>query len=145
MIKGELPTWKEKKQLLYDREIEVDPAYLAEIGTRLEKAGRFTDALEFFHRAGRSDGMDRLRAGAIERGDFFLYKRCRDLAGLGPDAAEAGRLAASAMARGTFSYAMRACAAIGDKAGEQAARDRLREVLPDAGIIFETDEKEEEK
>lgn len=141
-IRGELPTWQEKKQLLYDRSIEVDPAFLAELGDRLRKADRLLDALEFYHRAGHEEGVASLRAAAVEQGNFFLCLRCADLSRRPADQEEVLRLAANAEARGRFTYALRAYRHAGDAEGEARARERLRGVLPAARLLFREEEDE---
>ncbi len=141
MNKLNLPTWKEKKELLYNRELEVDPARLLDIGSRLEQAGRLCDALDFYNRASHRDGMEKLLGKAVSEGNFFLYRKCLDALGRAVSKEEAARLAANAVSKGKHSYAIHAFKAAGDEEGARKAKEALKEALPRASIIFEESEK----
>jgi hypothetical protein len=138
-IEGDLPTWQEKKELLYSRELGVDPDFLTELGDRLERAGRLNDALEFYVRAEQSGKVEAVRRRAVEEGNYFVYVRARELAGPGEDDArdEVLSLARNAMDRGKFSYAAQAFTAAGAEDEARTAREKLRTILPKAEIIFE--------
>jgi hypothetical protein len=139
-IPDKLPTWQEKKELLYDRSATPDPEALVTMGDEYVKAGRRTDALEFYHRAGHAAKIASLRQGAVDAGDFFLYERCADLAGPPRDDEEVSTLAGNAESAEKFSYAWRAYQYLRDDEAAARARDKLRDILPHAELIFHEDD-----
>jgi len=65
-----LPSLLERRGLLHGKESQkADHRGLAE---RYLEAGRYADALEFFHKADDAEGIDRIRRHAIKEGDVFL-------------------------------------------------------------------------
>jgi len=65
-----LPSLLERRALLYGKEsLKADHHALAE---GYFEAGRYSDALEFFHKADDAEGIERLRQHAVTHGDVFL-------------------------------------------------------------------------
>jgi hypothetical protein len=65
-----LPSLLERRGLIHGKESQkADHRGLAE---RYFEAGRYVDALEFFHKANDAEGIDRIRRHAIKEGDVFL-------------------------------------------------------------------------
>ncbi len=104
MAKGELPTAKERREMLAQ-----DSPDLGEAGRALAQAGRWGEALECLEAAGDREGLAGAAAEAASTGDFFLYRRAkqllkedlepRDLARLAEAAEEAGKLSHATAAR----------------------------------------------
>lgn len=104
MAKGELPTAKERRDMLAQ-----DSPALGEAGRALAQAGRWGEALECLEAAGDQEGLASAAAAAAESGDLFLYRRAkqllgqdlapRDLASLAEAAEMAGKLSHATAAR----------------------------------------------
>ena len=51
------------------------PAQLSKAGRELLEAERYSDALDFFEKAGAQDGIQAIKKIALDRGDIFLLAR----------------------------------------------------------------------
>jgi len=128
-IKGDAPTWKEKRDLLADPATPA-PA-LAAIAGMLEAAGQLEEAASFFHRAGDTAAVERLRRHGVEHGDSFLWlATCRLLGALPFPADEAHALAARAESQGRPFDARSALAAIEDADGLARIEALIPTALP---------------
>lgn len=128
-LKGDAPTWKEKRDLLAD---PATPASaLAAIAAMLETAGQLEEAASFFHRAGDTAAVERLRRVGVERGDSFLWlTACRLLGTLPFPADEGHALAACAESQGKLFDARSALAAIEDAEGLARIEALIPTALP---------------
>jgi hypothetical protein len=104
MAKGELPTAKERRDMLAHNSPDLGAA-----GRALAEAGRWGEALECLDAARDQEGMAAATTAAVKSGDLFLYRRAkqllgqelepRDLAGLAEAAEMAGKLSHATAAR----------------------------------------------
>jgi len=74
MAKSDLPDLKHKQKLLYTEDTQ--PADLIAQGQRYRDAGWLNDAIDFWQRAGHSEGLQQIQMTAVEQGDAFLFNRC---------------------------------------------------------------------
>jgi hypothetical protein len=111
-----LPDSLKKGLILYgDRtHTPANPERLAEYGAAYESEGRIIDALEFFWRAGSAEGMQRIAQGAIDEGDYFLYRQATGYVGRDMTKDELSALSKNAEERGKLSYALAAAEQAGD-------------------------------
>jgi len=71
-VKEKIPDYREKQKLLYiDR---TPPADLIRIGDAYYKAGRISDAVDFYEKAGYTQGLEKIREDAIRDGDTMAYQ-----------------------------------------------------------------------
>jgi hypothetical protein len=128
-LKGDAPTWKEKRDLLADP--AAPAAALAAVAGMLEAAGQCEEAAAFFHRAGDTAAVERLRKRGVESGDSFLWLSACRLLGALPFPADEGRaLAAVAEGRGKLFDARSALAAIEDADAVAQVEARIPTALP---------------
>ena len=66
-----LPDYRKKQMLLYEG--KRTPGELIAYGDRLLKAGRISDAIEFYHKSGHRTGLEKIIVSAQEMGDALLF------------------------------------------------------------------------
>jgi hypothetical protein len=121
-----LPDPLKKGLILYGDQTHApaSPERLAEYGAAYESEGRATDALEFFWRAGLTEGIERIARGAVDEGDFFIYRQAMIYLGRDMAAGELSALGKNAEGRGKLAFAVAAAQQAGDdrRAAALAAR-----------------------
>jgi hypothetical protein len=68
-----LPDCLKKRRLLNERELS--PEACREYGNKFLSAEWWEDALEFFRKGGVAEGLERIKAQALETGDAYLLAR----------------------------------------------------------------------
>jgi hypothetical protein len=101
------------------------PERLAEYGAAYESEGRATDALEFFWRAGLAEGIERITRGAVDEGDFFIYRQAMTYLGRDMAAGELSTLSKNAEGRGKLAFALAAAQEAGDDRRAKALAERM--------------------
>lgn len=77
MKKNVLPNSQQKRKLLFDKKIPRER--IISYGELFLREGRLNEAAELFARASYVEGMDQLKALAVEQGDSFVYQvACRE-------------------------------------------------------------------
>jgi tetratricopeptide (TPR) repeat protein len=122
-----LPDPLKKGLLLYgDRaHAPAEPERLAEYGAAYESEGRVTDALEFYRRAGLTEGIERIAAAAVSAGDFFLYRQAAAYLGRAMAARELSTLGKNAEERGKLAFALAAAREARDDRRAAALAERM--------------------
>jgi hypothetical protein len=127
-----LPNWRERKKILWGE--GADPQEQIRTGDAFFGAHRFTEALNFYDRAGSEEGIRKVMTAAVEGGDWFVFKRTRELLDE-PLTEELRALADNAVKAGKFLFALRAFEALSDAERVVEMLGHLREVLPQSGIL----------
>ena len=136
---AEIPDWREKKELLWGERSSDEERLSA--GNAFFEAERFSEALDFFSRAGDRGSVEKVLNKAVELGDWFLFKSCVSF--LEEERIdELRKLAANARERGKFFFALRACSALGDADGKADALHRIRDAFPDSSLLLSKLEEE---
>lgn len=71
MKEGILPDYRQKQQLLYEGKRTT--AELIDYGDRFLEAGRISDAIEFYQKAGNKAGLEKIIVTAQQMGDVMLF------------------------------------------------------------------------
>ena len=112
-----------KKGVILYGDSKKDPASPPELiayGKAYIEGGRIHDALECYHRAGHTEGIERIVEEAVFAGDFFLYKIGMGFLGREIDKKDLNTLAKNADASGKLAFARDAYEATGnDKAKKE--------------------------
>jgi len=137
---GDLPGWREKKELLWGEKAGAEERIRG--GEAFAAAGRLPEALDFYERAQHAEGIREVLRAAVEQGDLYLFKRCRDLLG-GDLRGELAALARNALRKGKVLFAVRAARALGDEALAAEALEKARKVFPDSQILVKQLEEEQ--
>lgn len=117
-----MPDCLKKRHLLNDKSLT--PEVCRDYGEKFFALGFFEDALEFFRRGNYQEGLDRLKAQALETGDAYLLGR------LGPQPPEVWRqLAAQALTLRKLHFARRAL----EQAGDREEAEELAKALQGGG------------
>jgi hypothetical protein len=117
-----LPDCLKKRRLLNDRTLT--PEACRDYGEKFFGLGFFEDALEFFLRGNFQEGLERIKAQALENGDAYLLGR------LGPQPQEVWReAAAQALKLRKLHFARRAL----EKAGDREEAEELAKALQGGG------------
>jgi hypothetical protein len=103
-----VPNCLKKRRLL--NEPDLSPALCREYGDKFFSLDWWEDALEFYQKGGLADGLEKLRAQALETGDAFLLARL----GKGHDPEVWRALGDRALALEKFHFAHRAYELAGD-------------------------------
>jgi hypothetical protein len=103
-----LPGYLKKRRLL--TEAQPAPALCRELGDKFFELGWWDDALEFYQKGNVTEGLEKLRAQALESGDAFLLARL----GKDHDPQVWRALADRALALEKFHFARRAYELAGD-------------------------------
>lgn len=111
-LPSRLPHCLKKRRLLNDQELS--PTLCRDYGNKFLNLGWHEDALEFLLRGNDSQGLEKIKAHAVETGDAYLLAR------LGKHAPEVWqRLGQQARSLGKYAFARKAFELAGDT--EQAA------------------------
>jgi hypothetical protein len=110
-----LPDYKQKQKLLFKE--GADPATLIQQGEQFFAAGWYKDAVDFFGRAEFTEGLERVRAKALDEGDAFLLLLSLRTLGIEAEAAEWRQLADRALALGKLQFAREGYRLAGDRKG----------------------------
>jgi hypothetical protein len=117
-----LPDCLKKRRLLNDKSLS--PELCRDYGEKFFALGFFEDALEFFLRGNFQEGLDNLKAQALEQGDAYLLGR------LGPQSQEVWRqTAAQALKLRKLHFARRAL----EMAGDREEAEELAKALQGGG------------
>jgi cytochrome c-type biogenesis protein CcmH/NrfG len=127
MKKSNLPDSQKKRKLLFDEKIPRER--LIAFGEMFLDEGRVNEAAELFLKASHKEGLDRLKALAIEQGDSFLYGLVSKDSQDGDLTEDWGNLGKKAMEHKKYSHALRAFRNSGDQELLKAAEEALKEVL----------------
>ncbi len=127
MRKRKLPDSREKRKLLFNPKTPKER--LVAFGEAFLEAGRFTEAYEFFRKASHDEGLDALKALAVEQGDSFLYGLVAKATGDGENREAWTRLGRKAMELKKFSHAVRAFRNADETELLKQAEEALREVF----------------
>ncbi|KMY67923.1 hypothetical protein AAU61_08720 [Desulfocarbo indianensis] len=100
MAKSALPTARERREMLAQ-----NAAGLGAAGRALAEAGRWGEALECLEAAEDREGLAQAADAAVEAGDYFIYRRARQLMSGEPEPRQLARLAEMAEAAGKLSHA----------------------------------------
>ncbi len=91
------------------------PDRLTAYGELYEEEGRIHDTLEFYWRAGFTEGMERISASALAEGDFFLYRQAMGYLGREIAKEDLAALIKNAQQKGKLSFALMAAKESGDE------------------------------
>lgn len=117
-----LPDCLKKRRLLNDQTLT--PEQCRDYGEKFFALGFLEDALEFFLRGNFQEGLDKIKAQALEHGDAYLMAR------LGPQPQEVWReTAAQALKLRKLHFARRAL----EKAGDREEAEELAKALQGDG------------
>ncbi len=115
MGKTNLPDYKQKQKLLYKD--GADPAALIQQGEQFFAAGWYKDAVDFFGKAGFSEGLERVRTKALDEGDAFLLLLSLRALEIDAEADEWRQLADRALGLGKLQFAREGYRQAGDRKG----------------------------
>jgi hypothetical protein len=71
MKKNALPNSLQKRKLLFDK--KTPPERIISYGEMFLREGRLNEAAELFSLAAHEEGLEEIKALAVEKGDSFLY------------------------------------------------------------------------
>lgn len=121
------PDFLEKKEKLFSPKTTKEEA--GAWGDRYLEANRLHDAVAFYRRAQRTDGLERIRNIAVETGDFQLYEETVPEGDWENRIQEIKNLARRAEELGRFFDAKRAYERIGDEVGRRRAEGAISALL----------------
>jgi hypothetical protein len=129
MKKIALPNSQQKRKLLFDKKIPRER--IISYGEMYLQEERLNEAAELFARASYVEGMDRLKALAVEQGDSLLYEvACRGSESGDQGAPQAWEaLGQKAMELNKYTHAVRAFRKAENQELLKAAEEALREVV----------------
>jgi hypothetical protein len=107
-----------KKSLLLYGDSNHNPASpdrLVAYGELYEEEGRIHDALEFYWRAGFTEGLERIEKSALAEGDFFLYRQAMGYLGREILKEDLAAVMKNAQHKGKLSFALMAAREAGDE------------------------------
>jgi hypothetical protein len=112
-----IPTPLKRGVILYGdtKKSPASPAELIEYAKAYRDEGRHNDALIFYAQADSSSGIEEIIVEAIADGDFFLYRRAKELLHQEPDPTHLAELAKNAKQKGKLTFARDAYDACGKK------------------------------
>lgn len=125
-----------KKGVILYGDSKKDPASPPELiayGNNYIEGGRIHDALECYHRAGHTEGIEKIAGEAISSGDFFLYKIGMGFLGREMNKKDLNTLAKNAHASGKLAFARDAYEATGD----DKAKKEIEKKIESLGASFE--------
>jgi len=127
MKKNTLPDSQQKRKLLFDKKVPRER--IISYGEVFLRERRLNEAAELFTKASHKEGLEQLKALAIEEGDSFLYEVASKGSGVGGGPEVWETLGKNAMERERFSHAVRAFRK-GDNAELlKVAEEALKEVV----------------
>jgi hypothetical protein len=111
-----IPNTLKKGVILYgdSKKDPASPSELIAYGNKYIEGGRIQDALECYHRAGHTEGIEKIVGEAVSAGDFFLYRTGMGFLGRELDKKDLNTLAKNADAGGKLAFARDAYEATGD-------------------------------
>jgi len=127
MKKNALPDSQQKRKLLFDKKVPRER--IISCGEIFLGEGRVSEAAELFTKASHKEGLDQLRALAVEEGDSFLYDVAPKGSGERGSPQVWETLGKNAMEREKFSHAVRAFRKAENAELLKAAEEALKEVL----------------
>jgi hypothetical protein len=131
MAKSNLPDLKRKQKLLFAEDAQ--PEALIAQGQRFLDAGWLNDAIDFWQRAGHTEGLQQIQMTAVEQGDAFLFNRC--LHALDEEAPESAwqELADRARELGKLQFAREGYRMSGDRKAMERVEQQMQPGEPTAG------------
>jgi hypothetical protein len=127
MKKNVLPDSQQKRKLLFDKKIPRERIIF--YGDMFLREGRVAEAAELFFKVSHKEGLEGLKALAIEQGDSFLYGVvCRGSA-VGSSKQEWVKLGKKAMELEKYAHAVRAFRRADDAELQMMAEKALKEVV----------------
>ena len=102
MARSAIPGALERRHLV---EKELTPAHAQRIADAYVSDGRSLEAVDFLRKVDSADGLQALRARAVEEGDVFLLRGVAQAMGERPSREEWQALAESASTLGKLRYA----------------------------------------
>jgi hypothetical protein len=127
MKKNALPDSQQKRKLLFDKKVPQER--IISCGEIYLREGRVNEAAELFAKVSYGEGLDQLKARAIEEGDSFLYEVASKGPGGGGTPEGWVALGKNAMEREKFSHAVRAFRKAENHELLKAAEEALKEVV----------------
>ena len=107
-----LPDYKSKQKILYIDNTE--PETLVNYGDLFLAEGKVSDALEFYKKANYYDGLEKIKAIALETADVMLYAQAMKALNKEPSALEWEQIGEKAIALKKYFFAKHAL----EKAGK---------------------------
>jgi hypothetical protein len=127
MKKNALPDSLQKRKLLFDKKASRER--IISYGELLLREGRLNEAAELFAKVSHGEGLDQLKALAVEEGDSFLYDVASKGSGEGGSPEVWVTLGKNAMEHEKFSHAVRAFRKAENAELLKAAEEALKEVV----------------
>jgi hypothetical protein len=127
MKKNALPDSLQKRKLIFDQKTPRER--IIGYGEVFLDEERLNEAAELFLRAEHAEGLEQIRALAIERGDSFLYRVAAKGSPDGGKPEDWEVLGKKAMERKKFSHAVRAFKNAENAELLKAAEEALKEVV----------------
>jgi hypothetical protein len=127
MKKNALPDSEQKRKLLFDKKAPRER--IISCGEIFLREGRVNEAAELFSKASHEEGLDQVKALAVEEGDSYLYEVASKGSGEGGSAEVWETLGKNAMEREKFSHAVRAFRKGENAELLKAAEEALKEVV----------------
>lgn len=121
-----MPHCLKKRRLLNEK--EVNPTLCREYGEKFYALGWWDDALEFFQRGNFQEGLEKIKAQALESGDAYLLARL----GRRHDPALWRQVAGQARKQGKLRFALKALEMAGDTEQKAEVARLLEEEQPPA-------------
>lgn len=127
MKRNALPNSQQKRKLLFDKKAPREQ--LISCGETFLREGRLSEAAELFSRALHHEGLEQLKALAVEQGDSFLYGLAAKRSERGERREDWETLGKKAMELKKFSHAMRAFRKADQPELLKAAEEAFKEVV----------------
>jgi hypothetical protein len=127
MKKNVLPDSQKKRKLLFDQKAPRE--LIISSGELFLREGRVNEAAELFTKASHTEGLEQLKALAVEEGDSFLYEVASKGSGEGGGQEVWETLGKNAMEREKFSHAVRAFRKAENAELLKAAEEALKEAV----------------
>jgi len=113
-----------KQKLLYIE--KTPPEILASYGDALLEQGRISDALDFYQKAGRSDGLRKIKDLAFDSGDVMLFQQAAKALQEEPKTKDWNDIAQKAIALKKYSFALQALQKAENEEGLNALKNQLQ-------------------
>jgi tetratricopeptide (TPR) repeat protein len=122
-----LPDYRKKQQLLYEE--KRTPGELIVYGDRLLKAGKISDAIEFYQKADHRAGLEKIIVTAQEMGDVMLFLQASRALDRPTSPEEWLAIGQAAKALKKYSFALLAL----EKSGHEQLLQEIRELAKTEG------------
>ena len=99
-----LPDYRQKQQLLYEGKRSTTE--LIDYGDRFLEAGRISDAIEFYQKAGHRTGLEKIIATTQQTGDLMLFLQASRALNRPTSPEEWLAIGLAAKALGKYSFAL---------------------------------------